>query len=397
MPRQGIFFSDFRVNFKLRDFFLDFLACLVPGLIYLIGATILVGGLIAIFSYQFVLKVPFTELLTRINIENGFGLFSFHFWFILTATFLAYFTGHLLYRQTPKRPDYASFLRIRKKVITEKDDWVIGRGRGVKTQDVQFPYSNLRQYLRSRGFEYLADYAIWKSHKDQGEPLAQRSKTTINKAKIRISFFFPENTLNLIRNEAHIRLASSMWYASKYTLTLSYYCIFFTLIYLWVISSDHWEFPTLRSLVIALALLSIGLLFRRVAVNRIRSFPKDNTNEKMATRRAKLIDQCWKLYDRWPVLISVSLLILLLLAVDEKSPLRFSQSLTPILLYLAIHTFILIGALFAKHRIEETLHYQRVREIVYVLETAFLARVFDEKNLPDPFEKAGAPLVAVNT
>ena len=53
------------------------------------------------------------------------------------------------------------------------------------------------------------------------------------------------------------------------------------------------------------------------------------------------------------------------------------KSLTPILLYLAIQTFILIGALFAKHRIEETLHYQRVREIVYVLETAFLARVFD--------------------
>ncbi len=52
------------------------------------------------------------------------GSFSFNFWLILSFTFISYFVGHLLYRQTPKNPDHASFLRIRHKVIKEKDDWV---------------------------------------------------------------------------------------------------------------------------------------------------------------------------------------------------------------------------------------------------------------------------------
>ena len=48
-------------------------------------------------------------------------------------------------------------------------------------------------------------------------------------------------------------------------------------------------------------------------------------------------------------------------------------------MYLAVISFITLGALFAKHRVEETMHYQRVREIIYVLETGFLSDVLGDQ------------------
>ena len=42
-------------------------------------------------------------------------------------------------------------------------------------------------------------------------------------------------------------------------------------------------------------------------------------------------------------------------------------------LYLGVVTFILIEALFSKRYVEKSIHYQRVRELVYVLETAYMA------------------------
>jgi len=249
MPKTGLHISDVKLNFKLRDFFLDFMACLVPGLIFLIAITVIVGGVIAIFlfnktvmdSIKILLKLEIDENLSKL-ITSVLSSFSLNFWLIVLITILSYFAGHLLYRQTPKVPDFASFLRIRKKVIktelppkkikenlksffrflkmlilgkpantnsseknnNEKDDWVIERGKGIKAKEVQFPYSNLKNYLKSRGFHHLTEFAVW------SDETGHRSKTIINQAKIRVAFFFPEQTMHMIRNEAHIRLASSM-------------------------------------------------------------------------------------------------------------------------------------------------------------------------------------------
>ena len=53
--------------------------------------------------------------------------------------------------------------------------------------------------------------------------------------------------------------------------------------------------------------------------------------------------------------------------------------LRQLILYNVLASFILIGAIFVKRRIEETIHYQRVREIIYVLETAFLGNLFKDE------------------
>ncbi|MEK6775887.1 MAG: hypothetical protein AABY87_03260 [bacterium] len=52
-----------------------------------------------------------------------------------------------------------------------------------------------------------------------------------------------------------------------------------------------------------------------------------------------------------------------------------------LIVYLGFVCFILVGALYVKHRIEDSFHYQRVREIIYVLETAYLAKVLDSANI----------------
>ena len=390
--QHGIFISVLKMNFRLRDFFLDFLACILPGSIFLFAITLLVGGVLFLFSMHIFALFTWSSENNQI-IEYLVSSFSLNLWLILLFTFFAYFTGHLLYRQTPKKPDYASFLRIRQKVINDKDDWVIERGRGVLTQDVQFPYSNLKKYLESRGFIKLAPYIKWTPYTkkdkidsdDNGQDKKNfediRSKTKINKAKIRIAFFYPENTINIIRNEAHIRLASSMWYAARYILTISYFVIALVIIN-FIYSSTFQEGVKPIIVCIIFGFLIIGIKYRKDAISEMKKYPVDSTEEKNASFTAKYIDNCWKMYDRVPFYCS-SILVMCLSIIDIFcQPDKFNCP-NFIVYYSSIIAFITMGALFAKHRIEETFHYQRVREILYVLETAFLAKILDDDNLPD--------------
>jgi hypothetical protein len=94
-------------------------------------------------SFEFWYQFPYENKILQNYLTGLLHSFSFHLWISFTIIFLSYFAGHLLYRQTPKRPDYASFLRIRNKVIRKEDDWVILIGEGVTTNEVQFPYSKL--------------------------------------------------------------------------------------------------------------------------------------------------------------------------------------------------------------------------------------------------------------
>jgi len=57
----------------------------------------------------------------------------------------------MLFRQDPKKPDYASYLRNRK-AVSGYNAWVIPSDEGLSLNDVQFPYSNLAEYLSSRKF-----------------------------------------------------------------------------------------------------------------------------------------------------------------------------------------------------------------------------------------------------
>ena len=437
MSKPAFLASEVKLNFKLRDFFLDFMACIVPGLIFLVAASVIMGGLFLITADELLIRVK--EILLK-EIESRdkttalaylLNSFSFNFWFFLLVTFIAYFTGHLLYRQSPKRADYASFLRIRDRVLKKNAGaWVIEKGHGVKSSEVQFPYANLKNYLSERGFGYLARYVSWdneaekepksaKAAKAQGT-VGNRSKTVINRAKIRLAFFFPDQMVNLIRNEAHIRLASSMWYAAKAVIKLSYICLPLILIDLSFEQYLRGAADTRMLLCCAFLLIAclIGKRCKLKAVRIMRGYappenpPKvgwwvragsrtaaflaclwgiereresesdksGNAREAHARTAARQIDFRWKVHDHMPLAVWG------LLFVIHYYGLFGTQQRDVLILYLGVVTFILIGALFSKRYIEESIHYQRVRELVYVLETAYMAKVLKNRKLPNPLK-----------
>lgn len=442
MAKPPFLASEVKLNFKLRDFFLDLMACIVPGLIFLVTVSIIVGGLFFITSNEMVAE--FTKILNRElkkDTPTGFYIldsYSFNFWLFLLVTFLSYFAGHLLYRQTPKRPDYASFIRIRDRVIKKGGDpWVIAEGRGVISTELQFPYDNLNNYLDKRGFDYLADYVDWNKPlkatpgADQGgvgksaASTGSRSKTIINRAKIRLNFFFPEHMINLIRNEAHIRLASSMWYGAKFTIELSYICLFLILLDL-NISHFRENGFSLKICGISLVLLALLLIGKRAKFTAVRimrglteKIPEKGSwafiekfliavaklicrlwgeelnvpdlgtqsgdEEEIARSAAKRIDYRWKVHDHMALVLFGCLFLVHFYEIFDPAP------QPRIIIYLGGVCFILIGVLFAKRYVEQTIHYQRVRELVYVLETAHVAHVIQKIDLPNPLEAEEKP------
>ncbi len=201
----------------------------------------------------------------------------------------SYVIGQIFFRLDPKIPDQRSYTRVSAK-FSEKDrnTWV---ARQIKNndkyeEDCQFPYLFLHEYLADRGLKHLAALVPWKG----SDPSTHRNRTKgfINIIKVRLFFFFPERCGHITRNEAHVRLMASIWYASN--------------------------------ILIIVALL--GLVIVVVAA-----------------------------------------------AIDSFSKRALVSTLIPFVTV----GFVLLVARLTEVTIERFLHYQRVREVIYVLETAYVA------------------------
>ncbi len=283
------------VRGTIRDFVLpivEFLGILVPGVIFIfafIPATIFpLASLLEVvgqdsFSGILLDKELFTHL-----ISPSFGTL-----FILVV--FSYVAGHLFFRQDPKIPDEHSFVRVKE---TIKEEGPVRLGKEEKgfnesknqpnKYNLEFPYRYLKEYLSDRGMDHLAEMIPWSGNDPDSYRL--RTKHFINVLKVRLEFLFPYQYLRIQRNEAHVRLMSSMWYAGKSLI--------------WV--------------------ASIGSIFGSLAVG-ITMF---------ASKSA------------WPIPY-------------------VSSIIAPFL--------VLFLSLFLKRHIESFLHYQRIREIVFILETAYFA------------------------
>ena len=166
--------------------------------------------------------------------------------FVLLPAFLlflviAYIVGQLFFRQDPKRPDLRSVKRMTREAINAsmvrvRAHW--GKSTScqickahpecaqrrcdpkyAESEDVEFPYHYLFEYLCERKLSHLAELIPWKG--SDGKSHRQRTKHFINILKIRLEFIYPERMSTITRNEAHVRLSSSMWYACFWTLFLS--------------------------------------------------------------------------------------------------------------------------------------------------------------------------------
>jgi hypothetical protein len=84
---------------------------------------------------------------------------------------------------------------------------------------VEYPYHFLFEYLDDRGFAHLSCLVPWRGV--AGKNLTNRTKHLINLLKTNIQMADSDAAHLLSKNEAHIRLASSIWYTATYILKFS--------------------------------------------------------------------------------------------------------------------------------------------------------------------------------
>lgn len=91
----------------------------------------------------------------------------------------------------------------------------------------KYPYEDYyTSYLKSRGLSYLKQYVVWdrwnECKKDGKQAYMHapdaliRSRRVIDLLKNRIRSIIPEESEDLVRWETHIRLASAIWYLTKF-------------------------------------------------------------------------------------------------------------------------------------------------------------------------------------
>lgn len=285
----------------LSDLYIDLLGSLVPGLftIVLTGAVLLPSALALCRSFSAFSTNGSADSLLPGPVTDAPDVWLGPYGTTAISLVLAYVMGTVFYRQDPKFPDWRSARLIWRSTKSKEDRERLAvqptsqHAEEISAYDAQFPYFFLREYLIGRRLYHLAALIPWEG----GKPATWifRSKMFINVLKIRLQFLIPERCKEIVRNEAHVRMATSVWYATYWVMVAS---------------------------VLGLMLVAVACI-------------------------------------RW-----------LLAGIDTGLP-----------GIIAIDVLVLIVALVMKFKIERFLHYLRVREVVYVLETAYFANTngFDLK------------------
>ena len=204
----------------IRDFILpivEFLGILVPGVVFIFALFPAVVYPAGLFLSKFGVQKPdllyICEVVMQLIRAPGFGTLTLLFIF-------AYVVGHLFFRQDPKIPDQHSFRKVTKTIgeegpvrLCEKEKEYNKKMNIREEYNLEFPYRYLYEYLHDRGMYHLASLVPWRGNNPETYPL--RTKHFINTIKVRLEFLFPYQYLRILRNEAHVRLMSSMWYASR--------------------------------------------------------------------------------------------------------------------------------------------------------------------------------------
>lgn len=234
----------------LHDFLVDLLGGLFPGVLFVAAsvAMIVPSSLVLVSALgeepsATPLRGVFSDLLLATEGTPNMIWIGTFILFLL----LCYVVGHLFYRSDPKNPDRASFVRLTAQ--RSMAGWVgslflkkssLGRLLGMHSgsdrsgqpapspeedpdghaqwlrdnlacttsAECEFPYPFLADYLKTRGHHHLVRLVTWE------DEVLWRSKTFVNRLKIWLEYHRPAKYRRIVRNEAHVRLASSMWYVA---------------------------------------------------------------------------------------------------------------------------------------------------------------------------------------
>lgn len=196
---------------RAYDYFVDFFGIFIPGLtFYSIFILLLFGFSFLISSYGIELKIEFFK-----------NLFDLKFEFSIVFLVLSYVVGFIFFRKGPKKADVKSVSTIWEDI--EKDNPPIDiEEKSNLEEKVQWPYEYLKRYLSKR-LPHLAELVPWdpKECKVAGEKCFLRTKHFMNVLKEQIRFYMPDKYFIVARNEAHVRLSSSVWYVMKSLFVIS--------------------------------------------------------------------------------------------------------------------------------------------------------------------------------
>lgn len=209
-PKKRSGYDDY--GWFYRGFITDLFGRLLPGILFIASSAIALLWPLYILIARDV-DVSCSEIIVN-NADKIAGLLNASWVLALFITlFLGYAFGHLFYRSEIKIPDQRSLERMMKPKPWRKrppedptDDLACD-----KTWTCEYPYPYLANYLRKREFKHLLPLVPWDSEKNMN----RRSKKYIDILKIRIALNDGEFVNAIYRNEAHVRLSSSIWYAAS--------------------------------------------------------------------------------------------------------------------------------------------------------------------------------------
>jgi len=255
--------SDERPKTKLSilsELYIDLLGSLVPGLFTVIlGTVIILLTVNTIYCLKYDPDFSITRPLSSVKELIG----HIHYEIATITLVSSYIIGAAFFRQDPKRPDMLSALHVwltskpserpglsvqdsSKKIkqkekcpYTEVSRWERYYGLLLprvylyfkkNNLDTQFPYAYMRCYLSTRGLTHLVNNIPWCPNEES--TVGYRTKMFINILKIRLTAFGPQFGRDIVRNEAHVRLATSVWYASVTLFRLGIFCMLIILAFL---------------------------------------------------------------------------------------------------------------------------------------------------------------------
>ncbi len=379
--------KQFSMNLRYKDFFIDFLACLIPGFIFLVLSSSIIASTIYLF-FKFIPYNGKINLFISLNdLTSLRDILYFPFWIHVSVFILSFMFGFFLYRQDPKKPDHVSYLKNRT-TVQGYNEWVIKNTEGLHPKEIQFPYCNLSAYLISRGFNYDKDIINWDCEKEDGgknEEGSQknRSKAFINKLKMRLSFFYPESMSTIIKNEAHIRFSSSMWYGLSVVIKLLYGAISLFMVFEFLIlyKYNNSLFNILIVILSNAAILISSFFIIKSNLYDKEIYEQDHKNDKsFIDEQALRLTNIYRKYDMHPFISAFIINSTLYIGIyfDWFINTDYAYLLLIDTCFVSVIAFFIF---YAKQKIEMSFHYQRVREIVYVIEVANMARVIKDSDI----------------
>ncbi|RPH29750.1 MAG: hypothetical protein EHM93_16930 [Bacteroidales bacterium] len=198
---------------SIQEFLNDFFGSLIPGIYFSFFISISILSTILIIC-----SIDSSNFIDNtVKLVNPFSVELF-----ICFLIFSFVIGSVFYRKDPKEPDRLSAEYIYNK-SSDKIGMAVQANSKEKKPQVDFPYLYIYEYLKDRGLNHLAKMIPWKGN--DPSTYKYRTKMFINILKIRINYFVPEHNADIIKNEAHIRLISSLWFATKGIIAISIFNI----------------------------------------------------------------------------------------------------------------------------------------------------------------------------